>query len=151
MTPAPSPLAGWPTTARTTTRARAVQQKRITYQKLCLPLGYGAAGITVAKLGEAEVMADAGMQDILLAYPLWGRTNCTERISQVHGTRVLVTAYPSTARRELAFLEALHGHNRITRFGNPIPSRLRGKAGAGGHEPSQRPREASMDLCVHSR
>jgi D-serine deaminase-like pyridoxal phosphate-dependent protein len=28
----------------------------------------GAAGITVAKVGEAEVMADAGLNDILIAY-----------------------------------------------------------------------------------
>ncbi|MEV5709637.1 alanine racemase [Actinoallomurus sp. NPDC052274] len=35
-------------------------------------LAAGAAGITCAKLGEAEVMADAGCADILLAYPLWG-------------------------------------------------------------------------------
>jgi D-serine deaminase-like pyridoxal phosphate-dependent protein len=35
-------------------------------------LRYGAAGITVAKLGEAEVMADAGVSDILIAYPLVG-------------------------------------------------------------------------------
>jgi D-serine deaminase-like pyridoxal phosphate-dependent protein len=32
----------------------------------------GAAGITVAKLGEAEVMADAGFDDILVAYPIVG-------------------------------------------------------------------------------
>jgi D-serine deaminase-like pyridoxal phosphate-dependent protein len=32
----------------------------------------GAGGITVAKLGEAEVMADAGLHDILIAYPIWG-------------------------------------------------------------------------------
>jgi D-serine deaminase-like pyridoxal phosphate-dependent protein len=32
----------------------------------------GASGITVAKLGEAEVMADEGLADILLAYPIWG-------------------------------------------------------------------------------
>lgn len=32
----------------------------------------GAGGITVAKLGEAEVMADAGMNDILIAYPIVG-------------------------------------------------------------------------------
>lgn len=32
----------------------------------------GAVGITVAKLGEAEVMADAGISDILLAYPIVG-------------------------------------------------------------------------------
>ena len=32
----------------------------------------GAGGITVAKLGEAEVMADAGLDDILVAYPIVG-------------------------------------------------------------------------------
>jgi len=32
----------------------------------------GAAGITVAKLGEAEVMADAGLEDLLIAFPLVG-------------------------------------------------------------------------------
>jgi D-serine deaminase-like pyridoxal phosphate-dependent protein len=33
---------------------------------------HGAAGITVAKLGEAEVMADAGLPGILIVYPLFG-------------------------------------------------------------------------------
>jgi D-serine deaminase-like pyridoxal phosphate-dependent protein len=37
-----------------------------------LQMRHGAAGITVAKLGEAEVMADAGLKDILIVYPLWG-------------------------------------------------------------------------------
>jgi D-serine deaminase-like pyridoxal phosphate-dependent protein len=32
----------------------------------------GATGITVAKLGEAEVMADAGFDDLLIAYPIVG-------------------------------------------------------------------------------
>ena len=32
----------------------------------------GSEGITVAKLGEAEVMADAGFEDLLIAYPIWG-------------------------------------------------------------------------------
>src|SRR5919112_5067384 len=30
----------------------------------------GAAGITVAKVSEAEVMADGGVEDIFIAYPL---------------------------------------------------------------------------------
>src|SRR4028118_1959813 len=30
----------------------------------------GAKGITVAKLSEAEIMADAGIDDIFIAYPL---------------------------------------------------------------------------------
>lgn len=37
-----------------------------------LQLQYGSPGVTVAKLGEAEVMADAGMDDIVIVYPLWG-------------------------------------------------------------------------------
>lgn len=35
-------------------------------------LASGATGITVAKLGEAEVMLDAGITDILIAYPIVG-------------------------------------------------------------------------------
>jgi len=37
-----------------------------------LQLAAGASGITVAKLGEAEVMAEAGITDILIAYPVCG-------------------------------------------------------------------------------
>ncbi|MEV0147145.1 MULTISPECIES: alanine racemase [unclassified Nonomuraea] len=37
-----------------------------------MQLDAGAIGITCAKLGEAEVMADAGIDDILLAFPVWG-------------------------------------------------------------------------------
>ncbi|MFZ5815609.1 MAG: alanine racemase [Bacillota bacterium] len=37
-----------------------------------LQVAAGARGITCAKLGEAEVMADAGFADILVAYPLIG-------------------------------------------------------------------------------
>lgn len=33
----------------------------------------GSTAITVAKLGEAEVMVDAGFDDVLVAYPIWGK------------------------------------------------------------------------------
>lgn len=39
-----------------------------------LQMQYGTGGITVAKIGEAEVMADAGLNDIVIVYPLWGET-----------------------------------------------------------------------------
>src|SRR5207249_5088493 len=32
----------------------------------------GATGITVAKLGEAEVMVEAGLDDVFVAYPIVG-------------------------------------------------------------------------------
>lgn len=37
----------------------------------------GAVGITAAKLGEAEGMADAGLDDILVAYPIVGEQELT--------------------------------------------------------------------------
>src|SRR5438093_9566843 len=40
----------------------------------------GARGITVAKLGEAELMAREGFDDILIAYPLVGDSK-TERLA----------------------------------------------------------------------
>jgi D-serine deaminase-like pyridoxal phosphate-dependent protein len=42
----------------------------------------GAAGIQVAKLGEAEVMVDAGLDDILVGYPIVGAAKLA-RLAQV--------------------------------------------------------------------
>ncbi len=39
-----------------------------------LQLKLGASGITVAKLGEASIMADSGVDDILIVYPLIGKS-----------------------------------------------------------------------------
>ena len=39
-----------------------------------LQLAAGAAGITVAKLGEAETMVDAGITDVLIGFPIVGTT-----------------------------------------------------------------------------
>ncbi len=43
----------------------------------------GSLGITCAKLGEAEVMAQAGINDILVAYPIWGRSKI-DRLITLH-------------------------------------------------------------------
>jgi len=32
---------------------------------------YGATGVSVATLGEAEIFADAGLDEVFVAYPLW--------------------------------------------------------------------------------
>jgi len=47
-----------------------------------LQLASGACGITVAKIGEAEVMVEAGITDILVAYPLIG-VGKLERLSRL--------------------------------------------------------------------
>lgn len=46
-----------------------------------MQLEAGAAGITCAKLSEAEVMADAGINDIFIAYPLIDRIKIEQAIA----------------------------------------------------------------------
>ena len=36
-----------------------------------MQLAAGAAGLTVATVGEAEIFAAAGLDDLFIAYPLW--------------------------------------------------------------------------------
>jgi len=48
-----------------------------------LQLDYGARGITLATIGEAEVFVDAGVTDIFLAYPLWLTPNKARRLQAI--------------------------------------------------------------------
>ena len=50
----------------------------------------GAKGITVAKLGEAEVMSEAGLDDLLLAYPLLGASKARRLRDVLEKARVSV-------------------------------------------------------------
>src|ERR1017187_8532999 len=38
-----------------------------------LQLAAGSPGLTVAKLGEAEMFAGQGLRNLFIAYPLWGQ------------------------------------------------------------------------------
>lgn len=46
-------------------------------------LAAGAVGLTVATLGEAEVFADDGVNDIFIAYPLWVGPRQAERLGRL--------------------------------------------------------------------
>lgn len=59
-------------------------------------LAAGASGITVATLGEAETMADAGINDILIAFPLVGRRKL-ERFSRLLKRADLTVAFDDIA------------------------------------------------------
>jgi D-serine deaminase-like pyridoxal phosphate-dependent protein len=59
-----------------------------------LQLASGACGVTVAKIGEAEVMADAGITDILIAYPVIGFGK-PERLSKLAGRAKITVALDS--------------------------------------------------------
>jgi D-serine deaminase-like pyridoxal phosphate-dependent protein len=49
-----------------------------------LQLEWGACGITVGNLGEAEVFAAAGLDDILVAYPIWAEGPKAARLRALH-------------------------------------------------------------------
>lgn len=60
-------------------------------------LDAGAVGITVAVLGEAEVMADAGVEDIFVAYPVWAVGAKASRILDLAGRVRLAVGADSVA------------------------------------------------------
>jgi D-serine deaminase-like pyridoxal phosphate-dependent protein len=53
-------------------------------------LDLGAAGLTVAKVGEAEVMLRTGTPDLLLAYPILGRSKVERLVEVARHARVTV-------------------------------------------------------------
>lgn len=56
-----------------------------------MQLDAGAAGLTVAKVGEAEAMLDSGTPDLLLAYPVWGAKKLERLVAVARKTRVTVS------------------------------------------------------------
>jgi len=52
----------------------------------------GAVGITVANVGEAEVMADAGLNDILIVYPIVGESKLCRLMALASRVRLTVAA-----------------------------------------------------------
>ena len=54
-----------------------------------MQIAAGAAGITVGTLGEAEVMAEGGINDIALCYPLWADGRKADRLRALHEREAL--------------------------------------------------------------
>jgi D-serine deaminase-like pyridoxal phosphate-dependent protein len=67
-----------------------------------LQLAAGAIGVTCAKLGEAEVMADAGVEDILIAYPLVGEAKIHRLLALMERARLIVALDSREAGEALA-------------------------------------------------
>jgi len=59
-----------------------------------MQIASGCSGITVAKVGEAEVMASAGLEDILIAYPVVGQSKC-ERLARLAQQRKISVSLDS--------------------------------------------------------
>jgi len=92
-----------------------------------LQLESGARGITVGNLGEAEVFADGGLDDVFVAYPLWAEGPKAARLRALHerdelrfsvgfdsieGAARLAAAAAGTSRRLRVLLELDPGNRR---------------------------------------
>ena len=65
-------------------------------------LDLGAAGLTVAKVGEAEVMLEAAPPDLLVAYPVIGRPKLDRLMAVARRTRVAVSLDSLFAAQQLS-------------------------------------------------
>lgn len=64
-----------------------------------MQMASGCSGITVAKSGEAQVMAEAGLDDILVHYPVFGASKL-ERLAEIARARRVTMAIDSLATAE---------------------------------------------------
>jgi D-serine deaminase-like pyridoxal phosphate-dependent protein len=67
-----------------------------------MQLDRGAVGLTVAKVGEAEVMAEAGLDDLLVAFPIFGDEKLYRLAQVARLRRVLVALDHEATARELS-------------------------------------------------
>jgi len=67
-----------------------------------MQLDRGALGLTVAKVGEAEVMAEAGLDDILIAYPILGAEKLRRLVTLARWRRITVSLDSEAAAQELS-------------------------------------------------
>jgi D-serine deaminase-like pyridoxal phosphate-dependent protein len=105
----------------------------------------GAAGLTVATLGEAEAFAAAGFDDLFIAYPLWVDAAKGHRLARLlESARVAVGLDSVEAARALAAgLPGRSGHDRLT---------VLVEVDRGHHRSGVAPQDAGAlaDLAAHS-
>ena len=71
----------------------------------------GAGGITVAKLSEAEVMIDAGLNDLLIAYPIVGPTKAARLATLAERATIAVSLDSEEAARGISRAVSERGTN----------------------------------------
>jgi D-serine deaminase-like pyridoxal phosphate-dependent protein len=67
-----------------------------------LQLDRGALGLTVARVGEAEVMAEADLDDILIAFPILGAEKLRRLLALARSRRIIVSLDSLAAAQELS-------------------------------------------------
>jgi D-serine deaminase-like pyridoxal phosphate-dependent protein len=101
----------------------------------------GAKGITVAKLGEAEVMVDAGLDDIFIAYPIVGSRKLERLGELLEGAEVRVS---------LDAVEVAEGIGRVGKdVGRDVPVLVDVDTGLHrmGREPGEPTARLALDIA----
>src|SRR5699024_12341408 len=96
----------------------------------------GAIGLTVAKVGDAEVMADAGVKDILIAFPI-SDTQQLERIQALRGETKITL-----------MIDSLEQADKVGKFfgkDNPLPVWI--KVNSGLNRCGVEPNEGVLELA----
>ncbi len=113
-----------------------------------IQLEAGAAGITVGTLGEAEVMAAAGIGDIFIGYPVWADGPKAGRLRALHERTPLVVGVDSEAGAD-HLAEAVAGSTSALRVLVEIDSGAR-RSGVGSPEAARavarRARQAGLEV-----
>src|SRR5262245_50967265 len=103
-----------------------------------MQLEAGATGITVAKLGEAEVMAGSGLDDLLIAYPIVGERKL-ERLGEV--------LERAQVRVGIDAVEVAEGIGRVGKdLGRDVPVFI--EVDTGLHRMGREPGEPSVRLAL---
>ncbi len=102
-----------------------------------LQLGAGAQGLTVGTLGEAEVFADAGIDDLFLAYTVWVSEAKAPRLRDLH-ERVRLRVGVDSIEGAEALGRAVAGSTR--------PLEVLVELDSGGHRAGVRP-DASVEIA----
>ena len=76
-----------------------------------LQIEAGAAGLTAGTLGEAEVLADAGIDDVFVAYPVWAGGPKADRLRRLHD-RISLSVGVDSAESARQLADAVRGMDR---------------------------------------
>lgn len=100
-------------------------------------LAQGAVGLTVATVAEAEVFANAGFDDLFIAYPIWAEGLRASRVRTLAGhVRLRVGIDSIEGARMLALATTLSEH--------PVPLAVAVEVDSGHHRTGVTPDEAGI-------
>jgi len=74
-----------------------------------LQMEYGAAGVTCAKLGEAETMVAGGIKDVFIAYPIIGKEKVERLLCLARQARVICGVDSLAGARAISEAAEKHG------------------------------------------